>query len=309
MKLPVAALVAVVALACAEAVYLRMTPGFTGIPVFEPTVDDAVVAARLKAIAGPVAVSDTVIVGDSSALRGVVPEVLGNGGTRRFYNLGTFSSFGLAGQLELAAAAIDEHDSIRSVVVSVLPLSLSLQEHQVREFGLLGRYLVSHPSRLGVFPVAMDDRLRWFRKKHRINRLPAHMGGSFDGLYEALTLTDGYLAKRSAPIDTERRFGPVRASGFALRSLSAFMVLTRARNVEVILTFNPRPQSVVTPDYQASSRELLSSISKRFPDIVFDQDVAPVWEERYFSDASHLNQDGAERNSLELRGRRFSQPP
>ena len=305
ISVPTAAFFAIIILAAMEAFYLSTTIGFSGVPVFEPTVDDAVVLARQKAINGPVSGSDVIIVGDSSALRGFAPNVLEDGIDLSFYNLGTFVSFSLAGQLELAALAIEANDTVKTVVLSILPVSLSLTEEQVREYNLLGRYLVSNRSFLNVFSLSIDDHINWFTKKHRINRMPSHMGGSFEGLYTELLKSDGYLPKQSVAIDLDRKFGAVDISEFSWKTLESFMLMLSDSDVELVLTINPRPKNVVNSDYEQSVQNMLRMITNRFPEIIIDWDNPLLWEHRYFSDASHLNNIGAIRNSNNLRDRVF----
>ncbi|HEX4614051.1 MAG TPA: hypothetical protein VH092_38065, partial [Urbifossiella sp.] len=193
-SLPRAGLAALAVVLATEAAFLAGTDPLTGLPVFQPTVDDATLTVKRRML--PLAAGAVVLTGDSSCTMGLRPDVLRDEAGLSAVNLGTLSSFTLPGFADLTAEALDRPDPPRAVVVALLPRSFGVSEADARGFGLLGRYLVATGRRPATYRVTADDWRAWFMKKHRLNIFPPEFGGSYAAYEREAAAGGGFFPER-----------------------------------------------------------------------------------------------------------------
>src|SRR6478736_651987 len=126
------ALAALCLIVLGEGVFLSLSEPLTGLPVLQPTADDATLVAKRRLLSS--ADAGIVLVGDSSCMMGLDPVVLTAGGLPATVNLGALLSFTVAGFADLGEEALARLPHVRVLVLAVLPRSLEVTEQRAREF-------------------------------------------------------------------------------------------------------------------------------------------------------------------------------
>src|SRR5437762_378271 len=135
-KLPFtrAAALAIALIAASETLFLATSEPLTGLPVFQPTVDDATLVLKRNLV--PRSTGEIVIVGDSSCMMGLEPREFERAGLGPAVNLGTLLNMTVPGFALLGKQALTTDPPPRAIVVALLPRSLETTEAQARKFGL-----------------------------------------------------------------------------------------------------------------------------------------------------------------------------
>jgi hypothetical protein len=295
-RYPVAGILAVIIILLLEVVFLSVSEPMTGLPVFQPTADDAVVVAKrsLFEMSG----NKVAIVGDSSSMHGLSPEIMAKRSGLEFFNYGTLASLTAVGYCEMAIELLRKKDKPKALLFSILPQTLEIDDARAREMGQLSRYLVAHNIDGGeIYSVSIRERWDWLVKKHRFNIFPPEFGGSFGAFNQLVSNGKGYIVesknsvRHTAVLD---RFQPSRMSFQALDKMFGVAAETK---VPVVFILNPKPSTLISNTYLSDARDFLADLKQKYPDVLILQKDAPVWEEAYFGTETHLNAKGADKYS------------
>ena len=296
-KLPYAAIIAFIAIGVIEAWFLQATEPLTGLPIFQPTADDAVVVAK-RTLVGDVT-GKVVIVGDSSAMHGLRPSVMENYSHFQYLNLGTLASLTMYGYCDMAIEILRRGEGRpAAIVLSVLPQTIEIAEPKARSMGHLGRYLVAYGMGDGlIYPVSMSEMRNWFVKKHRFNIFPPELGRSYIEFRDKLAAEKGFWVEQKAhvnPSDISRNFVP---SVLSIRSIDRLIKESKSHAVPLVFMVNPRPDTLVAGSYLDDVSNFLKQLRTSRPELSVLQDMYFVSGETDFGTETHLNETGANRHS------------
>jgi hypothetical protein len=288
------AVVTVLIILAGETWFWANTDSLSGAPFFEPTADVATVVAKHEMLAE--AGGKIVLLGDSSCMMGLVPQEISGDSC---VNLGTLSSFTLAGVEALAAEAIEKRTPPSAVVIAMLPQTLAVSEAQAEEFGLLGPYLVAYHRSSASYSPGINDWHKWIFRKHQMGRFPAEFGGKFSVFCNLLHETKGYFEEPGHYSGAERVRDSVALSDLSRRSLANIAETCRRRQIPLVFWPSPVPEDSVTPHYLADAKTIADEIAKdEF--IHVGRAATPAWSPGLFGSVTHLTRAGAEQNSREL---------
>jgi hypothetical protein len=296
------ALAALCLIVLGEGVFLSLSEPLTGLPVLQPTADDATLVAKRRLLSS--ADAGIVLVGDSSCMMGLDPVVLTAGGLPATVNLGALLSFTVAGFADLGEEALARLPHARVLVLAVLPRSLEVTEQRAREFDLLGRYLTAYGRRSPSYSVGAADVWSWFVRKHRLTRFPPEFGGSFEEFAERIRASSGHLSEKgryagARSNEVQREFRPSDLAGQALSRLAR---AAKQRGIPFVVWWSPSPEDAVTPAYLEAAHSFVTNMASA-PDAPIDVSPPPAaWPAAEFGSITHVTQAGAERNSTELAG-------
>jgi hypothetical protein len=295
-----AATAALLLIGASELALVSFSEPLSGMPVFQPTMDDAVVVAKRQLL--PRAKGEVVLLGDSSCAEGLVPEVLQGRGLGRPVNLGLVVNFTLPGFAQLADEVSRLDPPPRAVVVAVLPRSFEVTEERAREFDMLGRYLVAYGKSSPEYGLRAADYGSWFFRKHRYNIFSPHYDGKFSVFADRMAASNGYLPASGTysgpgPNQFQATFQPAEFSSAGFRGLAE---AAAARDVPVILWWSPSPSDSVSTEYVDGASGCVRRLADGLPGLRLGRASAPTWEPRWFADIAHVTPEGAARNSEEL---------
>jgi len=294
------ALAAICVIVLTEAAFLGLSEPLTGLPVLQPTADDATLVAKRRLLSRVDA--EIVLVGDSSCMMGLDPAILTANGLPATVNLGALLSFTAAGFADLGEEALVNLPHARVLVLAILPRSLEVTEQRAREFDLLGRYLTAYQRRSASYPVRADDVWSWFVRKHRLNRFPPEFGGSFDTFAERVRASSGHLSEAgryagARDDEVQREFRP---SELARQALSRLARTAKARGVPFVVWWSPSPRDAVTPAYLEAAHGFVTKMASALEGPLIVSPPPGAWPPDRFGSITHVTQAGAERNSSDL---------
>ena len=288
------AVVTVLIILAGESWFWANTDSLSGAPFFEPTADVATVVAKHEMLAETA--GKIVLLGDSSCMMGLIPGEISQDSC---VNLGTLSSFTLAGVEALTTEAIESQTPPRGVVIAMLPQTLAVSEAQAEEFGLLGPYLVAYNRSSVSYSPGINDWHKWIFRKHQLGRFPAEFGGRFSVFRDTLHETKGYFEEPGHYNGADEVREAVALSDLSRRSLATIAEACRRRQIPLVFWPSPVPEDSVTPHYLADAKTIADEIAKdEF--IHLGRSASPAWSPELFGSVTHLTRRGAEQNSKEL---------
>lgn len=278
-----------------EAAFFAFTDPLTGMPLLAPTSDDATVVAKRAMIRR----SDgaIVLIGDSSCMFGLVPEVIRDATGTPVLNLGTLLSFTLAGYAALAEEMLREHRPA-GIVVAVHPRAFAPDGKEAEHFGQVGRYLLAYGGESGYSPT-FQDLSRWIFRKHQINSFPSEFGGSYASFVRRLDSTQGFFPEFHEYAPGKRREDPFSASRLARESLARLAEAAARKNVPVYFWWSPVPTDAVDSTH-ASAVAAFTKELRSIPNLTVIPDSLPTWDPGLFATITHVNARGAAINSQNL---------
>ena len=291
-----AAIVACVIVLAGEGWFWLSTDSLSGAPFFEPSADVGTVMAKhsmLHEAGGKV-----LLVGDSSCMMGLIPEAVASG-SDDCLNLGTLSSFTLAGVESIVAEAVQLETPPRAIVVAVLPQTLEVSEKQAEEFGLVGPYLLAYRQSSVSYSPTLNDWHKWIFRKHQIGKFPEQFGGKYSVFHESLEQTGGYFEEPEHYEGTETPRQSVKLSDFSRRSVASIADMCREHKIPFVFWLSPVPRDSVTDTYLDDSQQIAKDLATA-GSLDLGRDRSPAWDPALFGSVTHLTRVGAEQNSAEL---------
>ncbi len=288
------AIVTMLIILAGETWFWANTDSLSGVPFLEPTVDVATVVAKHEMLAS--SGGKIVLLGDSSCMMGLAPTEISEDSC---INLGTLSSFTLAGVEALVSEAIESQTPPRAVVIAMLPQTLAVSETQAAEFGLLGPYLMAYDRSSVLYSPGVNDWHKWIFRKHQLGRFPAEFGGKFSVFANSLRETKGYFEEPGHYDGVDEVRDTVALSDFSRRSLATIAETCRRRQIPLVFWPSPVPEDSVSPHYLADAKTIADEIAQdEF--IHLGRAASPAWSPELFGSVTHLTRRGAEKNSKEL---------
>lgn len=292
-----AALSAALLILVTELVFYARTQPLTGIPVFQPTADDATVTAKRDMLTE--AAGKIVLLGDSSCMMGLNPHALGAVPRQDAINLGTLILVSMPGFADAVDELLAQSPPPVAIVVAVLPRCLEISEPQVRDFTLFGRYLVAYQKSVPEYPLTAVDFWNWHFRKHRVNRFPPELGGSFETFRSKLIANGGHLPEQGVYSGPSKEFRDTfRPTNYSELGLKRLIDSANRKSVPVILWWSPSPSDAVSTKYLDAARQFGDRISAETG--IFVPRPPPAWDPALFGTVTHVNLAGADRNSNEL---------
>lgn len=282
-------------LAC-EIRFWRCTDPLSGAPFFEPSADVGTVMAKHSMLAE--AGGKVLLVGDSSCMMGLIPETVA-GGSDDCLNLGTLSSFTLAGVESIVAEAVQSETPPRAIVVAVLPQTLEVSEEQAEEFGLVGPYLLAYRQSSVSYSPTLNDWHKWVFRKHQFGKFPEQFGGKYADFRDLLEQSRGYFEEPGHYEGTETPRKSVKLSDFSRRSVASIADMCREHKIPFVVWLSPVPRDSVTDAYLNDSQQIAKDLSTAGL-LDLGRAGSPAWDPTLFGSVTHLTREGAERNSAEL---------
>ncbi len=295
---PMAGLLAIAIVVLVETVFLASSEPMTGMPWSQPVADDAMLVAKralFDQAGGAVA-----LIGDSSCLTGVIPKVLEQTLNEKVINLGTLSSFSIAGYAVMARELLQAPQPPRAIVLVVLPQTLAFNQQQARSYTILGRYLIAYHRRSNAYKLTLKDWRSWFLRKHQINRFPHQFGGSYETFTHRINQAGGFLKETNTYEGSANPLTHFELSAFAQQALASLAEDARRHGVPIYLWCSPKPFDAVTQTYRLEVHAQLQQLAIRFPDLRLLHDGLPVDDPAMFGSINHLNPEGAKVYSQRL---------
>lgn len=296
-KKPLAAMLSIMLIAISEIAFMSKTENLTGLPLFQPTADDATVVAKHSFIS--LSADKLVLIGDSSCMMGLNPVVMSEHSLDAI-NLGTLSSMTLEGFACLAEEALEIMPQPKAIVLAVLPRAFTVTETRAREFNLLPRYLVAYGKTSDQIAITPRDRWSAFTSKHVFNIFPPEFYGSYAAFEQALCEKKGHLPEGKIYTGTKEPVSAFEATDFARRAIHRLSVAAEARKVPLYLWISPTPADAVTEDYENKANAFLSELKKTEPSLRQVHDKMPLWPTDRFGTVTHLNPASAKTQSEEF---------
>ena len=287
--LPLAALSAIAIVMIVESLFTASTEPLTGLPWLQPTADDGMVVAKRSMF--DVIDGSWIIVGDSSALHGLRPDLLRDIGKISTVNLATLSSLTTLGFTEMAIDAISKNE-VSGVIFAVLPQSLEVSKEDAERYGQLDRYLAAYGSYLNVWPVSLRARFDLYIRRHRINTFPPHFEGSVEGLENKLRERSGFYPERNNEWYTTEKEEFINQK-FALDGLDAAAAFASERGLPFVLLLMPKPDSSVSSRYADGVRAFQKRLLLQRQKLTVFPDQWQTLPDEMFGTETHLNATGA----------------
>jgi hypothetical protein len=279
-----------------EAWFWLSTDPLSGVPYFEPTVDVGTVMAKHEMLSE--AGGKVLLVGDSSCMMGLIPETV-SGERGGSLNLGTLSSFTLAGVESIVSEAVLAEVPPSVVVIAVLPQTLDISVQQAEEFGLVGPYLAAYGQTSVSYTPSIADWHKLIFRKHQIGRFPEVFGGKYAVFREALRESGGYFKEPGHYDGTDTPRDAVAMTDLSRVSVKAIAELCRQRQVPLVFWLSPVPRDSVTDNYLAATADIARELAEEDA-VLVPRSGSPVWDNSMFGSVTHLTRTGAEQNSAEL---------
>ena len=290
-----AAIAACLIIVSAEAWFWLSTDSLSGIPYFEPSADVEWVMAKHDML--PQAGGKVLLVGDSSCMMGLIPEAI-SGNREGCLNLGTLSSFTLAGVESIVSEAVRAEVPPSVIVVAVLPQTLDVSAEQAEEFGLVGPYLVAYRQSSVSYTPSIADWHKWIFRKHQFGRFPEQFGGKYAVFRETLQQSGGYFEEPGHYDGTETPRDTVELSEFSRQSDTPIANLCREHQVPLVFWLSPVPRDSVTDNYLDAATTMARELA--MDGVHIPRSGSPAWDADMFGSVTHLTCAGAERNSAQL---------
>jgi hypothetical protein len=294
-RVPRAALLFALVVGITELAFWTSTDPLIGAPLLQPTMDDAVVAARHRMIAK--AAGAVVLVGDSSCLMGLVPDEVTRTLGQPVLNLGTLASFSMAGFATLAEETMQADPQPLAIVFVVLPHAIQVTAEQVDEDGLLGRYLLAYGLSSEQYQPSCADWRRWVFNKHRFNILSPRLGGSFDQFCQRLDETGGWLPEVGEYRGTTTPRSNFVPGALATDALRGFVAKAEKKGIPVCFWWAPSPADAYEAAYPAAAHAQVLGIQSAAPWLKVLQACPPTWDDGKFATVTHLTPSAAAEHS------------
>ena len=280
----------------AETWFWLSTDSLSGAPYLEPTADVGTVMAKHEMLSD--AGGRILLVGDSSCMMGLIPEIV-SGSRDGCLNLGTLSSFTLAGVESIVAEVVQADVPPSVIVVAVLPQTLDVSAEQAEEFGLVGPYLAAYRQTSVSYTPSVADWHKWIFRKHQFGRFPDQFGGRYTAFREILGRSGGYFEEPGHYEGTETPRDTVKLTDFSRRSANAIVDLCRTRQIPLIFWLSPIPSDSVTDSNLAATNNIAQELGSGGT-VQLPRSGSPAWEPALFGSVTHLTHAGAVQNSAEL---------
>lgn len=277
---------------------MTSTEPLTGIPYLEPIGDDAVVAAKQALL--PEAAGKIVLVGDSSCLMDLVPDVIAKETGVPTINLGTLAHHTLVGYENLAEQSLELRPLPRAIVLALLPRSLTVSEADAHEPGLLSRTMIAYGRSNPLVAPTFSDWRRWLYFKHRFNIFPPEFEGSYRRFEEALRKESGWYPEKKIYkgfSGTRRVWKP---ASFAQSALIRLAKRCSQAKVPLYFWWSPSPADALETNLPLAAETWQKELAKNERDIHFLQSAPPVWPIDQFGSPTHLTPQSARRISSDL---------
>jgi len=283
-----------------ESVYYLMTDPLTGHPWKDPTVDDGMVAAKY-AMAGKDNHYDIAFVGDSSCLRGVVPEDFHRSTGLDVVNLCTHKMHSIAGYSLIATRVANLHPELKAVVMVTTPETMALRETQIIEYGALDKHLIAYGNEgLDFAPTFLGFR-QWFVSRHAMNDFPDKFEGSYARLVEVLNERNGFLPEIPANGNINRQYPKeFKLASWQLTWLSSLNEKLRVNGVKILLALSPIPVSESNSSFLQSTEMTINELSDSFSNIESIRSRPPEYPAAAFGSPGHMLPEWASKNTLDL---------
>ena len=291
-----AAITACLIIVTGETWFWLNTDSLSGAPFFEPTADIGTVMAKHSMLSD--AGGKVLLVGDSSCMMGLIPDIVSTD-PDGCLNLGTLSSFTLAGVESIVAEAVCSDIPPRAIVVAVLPQTLDVSAEQAEEFGLVGPYLVAYGQSSKSYTPSISDWHKWIFRKHQFGRFPDQFGGKYSAFRKTLERSRGYFEESGHYTGTESPRDAVQMSEFSKKSVRAIADMCREHQIPLVFWLSPVPRDSVTDNYLAASQRMAQELASEGNSLQA-RDGSPAWDSALFGSVTHLTHAGAELNSAEL---------
>jgi hypothetical protein len=280
----------------AETWFWLSTDPLSGAPWLEPSADVGTVMAKHDMLSD--AGDKLLLVGDSSCMMGLIPEIV-SGHHEGCLNLGTLSSFTLAGVESIVAEAVRADVPPSLIVLAVLPQTLDVSAEQAEEFGLVGPYLTAYHQTSVAYQPTIADWHKWIFRKHQFGKFPAQFGGKYSVFRETLGHSGGYFEEPGHYEGTVTPRETVKLSEYSRRSADAIAELCRTHQIPLIFWLSPVPSDSVTEEYLISTNRIAQELG--FNETVHvPRSGSPAWHPALFGSVTHLTRAGATQNSQEL---------
>lgn len=293
---PFAAICSFLIISACEIRFWQCTDPLSGAPFLEPSADVGTVMAKHSML--PEAGGKILLVGDSSCMMGLIPEIV-SGNSDGCLNLGTLSSFTLAGVESIVAEAVELETPPQAIVVAVLPQTLEVSAKQAEEFGLVGSYLLAYRQSSVSYSPTMSDWHKWVFRKHQFGKFPAQFGGKYSVFRESLEQSRGYFEEPGHYEGSAELRESVRLSEFSHKSAIAIADMCREHQIPLVFWLSPVPRDSVTDQYIADSQRIAEELASD-KSVRLARNGTPAWDASLFGSVTHLTRTGAERNSDEL---------
>jgi hypothetical protein len=298
--IPWGAISGIVLIVVSDLMFLWWSEPLTGLKLFEPTADDAVLVAKRELARR----SDdgVLIVGDSSALMGIKPAEVRKYIPCEVVNLGTLSSFTIAGYADLVINTVENGSRPRAIVLAVLPQAFSVSEEDVRRFNLLPRYLIAYRRQYDGYDLSLKEYFEWWYKKHRFNFFPGEFGGSYMAFRSVLGKSNGYYGEKQRYTGTPKgqRRKHFREDPFSIKAFCRLVSFARLEGIPLLVWISPAPVDSVDDEYIAEFNAFMASgiISNGSASVPTNGIV--LWDQNRFGTVTHLRPDFATDNSRDL---------
>lgn len=297
---PKAAALAVAFVIVSEVAFLSVSEPLTGAPFLQPTADDATVSVK-HGMLDTAGKFDIIAVGDSSCLMGVKPDIVRENTECEVLNLGTLSSLTMAGFCSMGKEALHREHRPKAVLVVVLPRAFEVTEAQARQFDQIGRYSIAYGQEVPGYDLSVEERASWFYRKHRLNRFPDEFGGSLGEFKKRLIDRRGYWAESGSYAGGAALRDEFKESTWAVNQLRSLIREAGNGRTHVLLWFSPVPTDCCSEQYAEDGFQALAVLESELSfSFSMLQDRIPRWPIERFATESHLKEEYATVNSMDL---------
>ncbi len=279
-----------------ESIFLSTTYPLTGVPVFEPRADDAIIMAKRNLLLKSNIASDWLFLGDSSCGTGIIPEVIESQTGVSCLNGGTIASFTMMGYVDLAKQFLESGHRPSRIIFVVLPRAFTLPTEQIEFFGLYPRYAIAFGRPSYGLSFGLENRWSLFLRRHELNRFPPEFGGSYQVFSRELYESRGWWAEQKQLVDVTKLEQEFQLNDWSIKLLDDFAEEASKQNCSVHVCLSPRPEVIATEDYWRRAISELRGVSRRKSWNVVDWGNG-IWDTKWFGTESHLTPQGAERYS------------
>jgi hypothetical protein len=295
MQCPRAALLFVISVVAIEAWFWYASEPLSGLPFFEPRMDEAVLIAKRRM--AQKAAGKVILVGDSSCGMDLIPDEVEQTLRQPVLNLGTLANFTVPGFTLLAEEAMQCQPPPRALVFVMLPHTLCMTEKDARDFGQLGRYMLAYNNSSDVYLPSFEDRRNWIFFKHRFNLFPPEAGGSFQAFFTGLEERHGWSPERSEYTGCKNPRTGFAPSPFSSDALRSFALKAKQRSIPVWFWWAPSPVDAYDSAYRQAAQQELRVVAASVPWLHIPQTEAPIWPDSKFGSVTHLKPEAAREHS------------
>lgn len=289
-RIPIAGCLAIAIVLTLTVVFVKITEPLTGLPYLQPVADDAVVTAKWSLFDR--AENSLVLVGDSSCMHGLQPDVFSKITGKKVVNLGTLSSMTTVGFSEMAHSVSKIH-KIEGIVYSILPQSLEVSAEKAKEFGQIGRYLTAYGNQYDLYNVSLRERLKWLARKYQFNQFPAEFEGSYEAFRASVAKNSGFYPEHTKELVIEEVRDEFIADDFSISGLIAAQANARKLGIPIFFVINPKPAGSVTENYINQVNQYLTKLRSQHPDLQFLGESFYALDDSKFGTETHLTPEAA----------------